>query len=97
MVFLLQSFRRPKSFPWQRDLLEESLKAAGVTGFDSGARLNVSNLDAGVTNEDIRVHHYVLTNANFCRSLLVHSCEFYLRYFLTMYLQLRNFFLRLGS
>lgn len=56
MVCLLQSFRRPANSPWQRDLLEESLTAAGVPGFDNGAKLNISNLDAGVTNEDIRVH-----------------------------------------
>ncbi|KAK1423617.1 hypothetical protein QVD17_18922 [Tagetes erecta] len=49
-----QTFRRPKSLPWQRDLLEDSLKAAGVTGLDNGAKLYVSNLDVGVTNEDIR-------------------------------------------
>ncbi|KAI3794462.1 hypothetical protein L1987_37094 [Smallanthus sonchifolius] len=51
---IAKSFRRPKSYPWQRDLLEESLTAAGVPGFDNGAKLNVSNLDIGVTNEDIR-------------------------------------------
>ncbi|KVI03114.1 Nucleotide-binding, alpha-beta plait [Cynara cardunculus var. scolymus] len=49
-----QSFRRPKNLPWQRDLLEESLKAAGLPGLDNGAKLYVSNLDIGVTNEDIR-------------------------------------------
>ncbi|KAI7737640.1 hypothetical protein M8C21_023683 [Ambrosia artemisiifolia] len=49
-----QSFCRPKNLPWQRDLLEESLKAAGVNGLDNGAKLYVSNLDSGVTNEDIR-------------------------------------------
>lgn len=41
--------------PWQRDLLEESLKATGLPGLDDGAKLYVSNLDIGVTNEDIRV------------------------------------------
>ncbi|KAK1410645.1 hypothetical protein QVD17_37182 [Tagetes erecta] len=51
---IAKSFRRPINSPWQRDLLEESLTAAGVPGFDSGAKLNISNLDAGVTNEDIR-------------------------------------------
>ncbi|XP_071735399.1 THO complex subunit 4C-like [Rutidosis leptorrhynchoides] len=51
---IAKSFRRPKNFPWQRDLLEDSLKAAGVPGLDDGAKLNVSNLDIGVTNEDIR-------------------------------------------
>ncbi|KVI08622.1 Nucleotide-binding, alpha-beta plait, partial [Cynara cardunculus var. scolymus] len=48
------SFRRPKNSAWQRDLFEESLKAAGLPGFDNGAKLHVSNLDIGVTNEDIR-------------------------------------------
>ncbi|KAI7749340.1 LOW QUALITY PROTEIN: hypothetical protein M8C21_009117 [Ambrosia artemisiifolia] len=52
--FCMLSFRRPKNLPWQRDLLEESLKAAGVNGLDNGAKLYVSNLDSGVTNEDIR-------------------------------------------
>nr|XP_043634103.1 THO complex subunit 4D-like [Erigeron canadensis] len=51
---IAKSFRRPKSFPWQRDLLEESLKAAGLPGIDNGGKLNISNLDIGVTNEDIR-------------------------------------------
>lgn len=50
-----QSFRRPKPLPWQRDLLEDSLKAAGLPGLDNAAKLYVSNLDIGVTNEDIRV------------------------------------------
>ncbi|GJW61867.1 THO complex subunit 4D-like protein [Tanacetum coccineum] len=45
---------RPKSLPWQRDLFEESLKAAGLPGVDSGAKLNISNLHSGVSNEDIR-------------------------------------------
>nr|KAJ0197196.1 hypothetical protein LSAT_V11C700368660 [Lactuca sativa] len=47
----LVSFRRPKMSTWQQGLFEESLKAVG---FDNGARLNVSNLDIGVTNEDFR-------------------------------------------
>lgn len=54
LVCLHQSFRRPKNLPWQRDLLEESLNAAGLPGLDNGAKLYVSNLDIGVTNEDIR-------------------------------------------
>nr|KAJ0217797.1 hypothetical protein LSAT_V11C300126360 [Lactuca sativa] len=44
----------PKPLPWQRDLLEDSLKAAGLPGLDNAAKLYVSNLDIGVTNEDIR-------------------------------------------
>ncbi|KAL8193989.1 hypothetical protein R6Q57_026231 [Mikania cordata] len=51
---IAKPFRRPKNSPWQHDLLEESLTAAGVPGFDNGSKLNISNLDIGVTNEDIR-------------------------------------------
>lgn len=51
---IAKSFRRRKSFPWQRDLFEDSLRAAGLTGAENGTKLYVSNLDVGVTNEDIR-------------------------------------------
>nr|GEU64571.1 THO complex subunit 4D-like [Tanacetum cinerariifolium]GEU75103.1 THO complex subunit 4D-like [Tanacetum cinerariifolium] len=51
---IAKTFRTPKSMPWKRDLLEESLKATGLPGLDDGAKLYVSNLDIGVTNEDIR-------------------------------------------
>ncbi|XP_076925926.1 THO complex subunit 4D-like [Bidens hawaiensis] len=51
---IAKSFRKPKNSPWQHNLLEESLTAAGVPGFDNGAKLNISNLDIGVTNSDIR-------------------------------------------
>ncbi|KAM7278441.1 hypothetical protein ACFE04_005575 [Oxalis oulophora] len=47
--------RRPrKNFQWQNDLLEESIRASGIPGIDVGTKLFVSNLDFGVTNEDIR-------------------------------------------
>ncbi|CAN6466038.1 unnamed protein product [Victoria cruziana] len=36
---------------WQHDLFEDSLRAAGI---DMGAKLYISNLDYGVTNEDIK-------------------------------------------
>ncbi|KAK6913534.1 RNA recognition motif domain [Dillenia turbinata] len=48
------SIRRAKNFPLQHDLFEESLRAAGITGVQTGTKLYVSNLDYGVTNEDIR-------------------------------------------
>ncbi|XP_042020935.1 THO complex subunit 4D-like isoform X2 [Salvia splendens] len=48
------SFRRTKNFPWQSGLIEESLKAAGLSGLEAGTKLFISNLDAGVSNEDIR-------------------------------------------
>ncbi|KAG8662523.1 THO complex subunit 4D isoform X2 [Manihot esculenta] len=46
--------RRIRSLPWQYDLLEDSIRAAGITGAEGGAKLYVSNLDYGVSNEDIR-------------------------------------------
>lgn len=52
---LHQSFRRTKNLPWQNGLFEDSLKAAGLSGLDNGTKLYVSNLDVGVSNEDIRV------------------------------------------
>ncbi|CAK9175617.1 unnamed protein product [Ilex paraguariensis] len=54
LVCLHQSFRRPKSLPWQPGLFEDSLRAAGLPGLEIGTKLYVSNLDIGVTNEDIR-------------------------------------------
>ncbi|MBA0792401.1 hypothetical protein Gohar_016901, partial [Gossypium harknessii] len=42
------------SLPWQHDLFEDSLRAAGISGVEVGTKLYVSNLDHGVTNEDIR-------------------------------------------
>lgn len=50
-----QPSRRIRSLPWQHDLLEDSIRAAGITGVEVGTKLYVSNLDFGVTNEDIRV------------------------------------------
>ena len=41
--------------PWQNGLFEDSLRAAGLSSvLESGTKLYVSNLDVGVTNEDIR-------------------------------------------
>jgi THO complex subunit 4 len=36
-------------------LFEDGLRAAGASGVEVGTRLHVTNLDQGVTNEDIRV------------------------------------------
>ena len=52
---IAKSTRRTKRFPWQPDLFEDSLRAAGISGIEIGTKLYVSNLDYGVTNEDIRV------------------------------------------
>ncbi|KAF7831105.1 THO complex subunit 4D [Senna tora] len=51
---IAKSIRRTRRFPWQHDLFEDSLKAAGIQGVEVGTKLYVSNLDHGVTNEDIR-------------------------------------------
>ncbi|XP_031107085.1 THO complex subunit 4D isoform X1 [Ipomoea triloba] len=52
---IAKSFRRTKNLPWQNGLFEDSLRAAGLSsGLESGSKLYVSNLDVGVTNEDIR-------------------------------------------
>ncbi|KAL3838698.1 hypothetical protein ACJIZ3_023289 [Penstemon smallii] len=49
-----KSFRRTKNLPWQNGLLEDGLRAAGFSGVDNVTKLYVSNLDFGVTSEDIR-------------------------------------------
>lgn len=51
---IAKSFRRTKNFPWQHDLFEESLAAAGLPGMESGTKLFISNLEHGVSNDDIR-------------------------------------------
>ncbi|KAL1365378.1 hypothetical protein HN51_013414 [Arachis hypogaea] len=51
---IAKSIRRARPFPWQHDLFEDSLRAAGIQGIEVGTKLYVSNLDHGVTNEDIR-------------------------------------------
>ncbi|KAL6325880.1 hypothetical protein AAG906_038369 [Vitis piasezkii] len=50
---IAKSSRRTK-IPWQHDLFEDSLRAAGLPGLEAGTKLYISNLDYGVTNEDIR-------------------------------------------
>ncbi|RYR46438.1 hypothetical protein Ahy_A07g032176 isoform B [Arachis hypogaea] len=52
--FVFQSIRRTGPFPWQQDLFEDSIRAAGIQGVEVGTKLYISNLDHGVTNEDIR-------------------------------------------
>ncbi|KAJ7960091.1 THO complex subunit 4C [Quillaja saponaria] len=51
---IAKSIHRTRSFPWQHDLFEDGLRAAGIQGVEVGTKLYVSNLDYGVTNEDIR-------------------------------------------
>ncbi|KAK4793781.1 hypothetical protein SAY86_024216 [Trapa natans] len=51
---IAKSAGRRRSFPWQTDLFEDSIRAAGIQGIEIGTKLYVSNLDRGVTNDDIR-------------------------------------------
>ncbi|KAK4758409.1 hypothetical protein SAY87_019710 [Trapa incisa] len=51
---IAKSASRRRSFPWQTDLFEDSIRAAGIQGIEIGTKLYVSNLDRGVTNDDIR-------------------------------------------
>ncbi|XP_038896761.1 THO complex subunit 4D-like [Benincasa hispida] len=46
--------RRMKNVQWQHDLFEDSLRASGISGIEIGTKLYVSNLDYGVSKEDIR-------------------------------------------
>lgn len=81
-----QSMHRTKKFPWQHDLLEASLRAAGMSGAENGTKLFISNLGYGVTNEDIRVQ--------FLPSLSIMS---FLCYKFLKVVQFRSSFLRLGN
>ncbi|KAL4197472.1 hypothetical protein AMTRI_Chr04g251360 [Amborella trichopoda] len=51
---IAKSFSRTKDMIWQHDMFEDSMIAAGLTGIESGTKLYISNLDYGVSNEDIR-------------------------------------------
>ncbi|KAK8943840.1 Nuclear cap-binding protein subunit 2 [Platanthera guangdongensis] len=49
-----QSFSSAKDILWSRDLFADSLIASGLTRADGGTKLYISNLDYGVSNEDIK-------------------------------------------
>ncbi|GMJ02817.1 interacting with DNA-binding domain of Zn-finger PARP 1 [Hibiscus trionum] len=51
---IAKSSHNTRSLPWQHDLFEDSLTAAGISGVEVGTKLYVSNLDPGVTNDDIK-------------------------------------------
>lgn len=57
-------------------MFEDSLRAAGITEIEIGTKLYVSNLDYGVTNEDIRVQfepHIFVLNAFYTKYLVTLS------------------------
>ncbi|KAF6150221.1 hypothetical protein GIB67_000095 [Kingdonia uniflora] len=49
-----RTFGRGKDVSRQHGMFEDSLLAAGYSGIETGTKLYVSNLDYGVTNEDIK-------------------------------------------
>ncbi|KAK9106024.1 hypothetical protein Scep_022868 [Stephania cephalantha] len=51
---IAKPFSRNKDFTWQHDLFAEGMVAAGYSTIETGTKLYVSNLDYGVTNEDIK-------------------------------------------
>ncbi|KAL6518655.1 hypothetical protein OROGR_019157 [Orobanche gracilis] len=51
---IAKSVRRTKNLSWQNGLFEDSLKAAGLSVLEAGTKLYITNLDVGVSNEDIR-------------------------------------------
>ncbi|KAJ8768822.1 hypothetical protein K2173_023726 [Erythroxylum novogranatense] len=51
---IAKPLRRTRNLPWRHDLLEDSIRAAGIMGVEVGTKLYISNLDYGVSNEDIR-------------------------------------------
>ncbi|KAG0451137.1 hypothetical protein HPP92_026381 [Vanilla planifolia] len=51
---IAKSFSKAKDLLWRHDLFEESVAAARHTGVENGTKLYISNLDYGVSNEDIK-------------------------------------------
>ncbi|XP_064964201.1 THO complex subunit 4D-like isoform X1 [Musa acuminata AAA Group] len=51
---IAKSFSRTKDMIWRHDLFDDSMVAAGISGIETGTKLYISNLDYGVSNEDIR-------------------------------------------
>ncbi|KAJ6820172.1 THO complex subunit 4D-like isoform X1 [Iris pallida] len=50
----IASFNKAKDMIWRHDLFADSMAAAGLTGLETGTKLYISNLDYGVSNEDIK-------------------------------------------
>ncbi|XP_078429489.1 THO complex subunit 4C-like [Wolffia australiana] len=49
-----KSFSRAKDLMWRPDLFNDSMNASGLNGPENDTKLYVSNLDYGVSNEDIK-------------------------------------------
>ncbi|XP_042436390.1 THO complex subunit 4D-like isoform X1 [Zingiber officinale] len=51
---IAKSFSRTKDMTQRHDLFGDSMVAAGIPGVETGTKLYISNLDYGVSNQDIR-------------------------------------------
>ncbi|KAH7655971.1 THO complex subunit 4 protein [Dioscorea alata] len=51
---IAKSFSRAKDAIWRHDLFTDTMAAAGLGGIETGTKLYISNLDYGVSNEDIK-------------------------------------------
>ncbi|XP_020584519.1 THO complex subunit 4D-like isoform X2 [Phalaenopsis equestris] len=51
---IAKSFSRTKDLLWRHDLFEDSMAAAGLGGAAGGTKLYISNLDHGVSTEDVK-------------------------------------------
>ncbi|XP_072978395.1 THO complex subunit 4D-like [Typha angustifolia] len=51
---IAKSFSQAKEMIWRHDLFNDSMVAAGLSGVETGTKLYISNLDYGVSNEDIK-------------------------------------------
>lgn len=63
-----QSIRRAPDSTWQHDLFEDGMGGASAPGFrasgiETGTKLYISNLDYGVSNDDIKVCNLLVPTA----------------------------------
>lgn len=72
-----QSFGRAKDLVWQHDLFNDSMRAVGLTGIETGTKLYISNLEFGVSNEDIKVRSSISFISNLLIDGILHVfCKF---------------------
>nr|CAD1826723.1 unnamed protein product [Ananas comosus var. bracteatus] len=54
VVLCFHVLSQAKDMIWRHDLFNDSMVAAGLSGVETGTKLYISNLDYGVSNEDIK-------------------------------------------